>query len=162
MANQLSITDFQTLIGYSDVKSFPVYFYVQKDRRFDKINTPVPFDIETSNVGNAMNLQSGVFTAPRNGIYFFSISGIAHVTSKAHGVFHLKLILNGKYVGNGAADTVGVAYETVSIQSLLVLKVGDRVWLELPRGQVNAYLHDNSNHFTHFTGWMLQEDFSQS
>jgi hypothetical protein len=38
----------------------------------DKSDKYIPFDIERlKNVGGAMNLQTGKFTAPRTGKYFF-------------------------------------------------------------------------------------------
>ena len=38
---------------------------------FNTTETPIPFDLEVVNDGNAMDLASGIFTAPRTGIYFF-------------------------------------------------------------------------------------------
>ena len=60
---------FQTWIGYVDVKSSPVYFFfVQRSvNGFNTAGTPIPFDTEGLNVGGAMNLASGIFTAPRDG-----------------------------------------------------------------------------------------------
>ena len=34
----------------------PTYFYVQKSTSFKLIDTPIPFEIEKLNMGNAMNL----------------------------------------------------------------------------------------------------------
>ena len=42
---------FQTWIGQVDVKSSPVYFYVQRYNDFNAINNPIPFDTERLNVG---------------------------------------------------------------------------------------------------------------
>jgi hypothetical protein len=44
---------------------------------FFQWNYSVPFQVEVVNEGNAMNLTSGIFTAPRLGIYFFSFTGLA-------------------------------------------------------------------------------------
>ena len=55
-------TDFQMRIGYVDVKSSPVYFYVQRKAHFNTPKTPIPFDSEILNIGGAMNLTSGKFT----------------------------------------------------------------------------------------------------
>jgi hypothetical protein len=45
--------------------------------KFQTKYTPIPFDLARVNEGNAMDLTTGIFTAPRNGIYFFSFSGLA-------------------------------------------------------------------------------------
>ena len=66
------IEGFETRIGYLDVKSSPVYFYVQRNTNFETKGTPIPFDVEILNVGGAMNSTSGKFTAPRNGTNFHS------------------------------------------------------------------------------------------
>ncbi|EFX69010.1 C1q and tumor necrosis factor-related protein 5 [Daphnia pulex] len=69
--------EIQTRIGYVDVKSAPVHFYVTRDTTFKLTNTPIPFDLVRMNEGNAMDLASGKFTAPRPGIYYFSFTGHA-------------------------------------------------------------------------------------
>ena len=56
------------------MKSLPVYFYVQKKFNLTKLNTRVPFEIERVNVGAAMNITTGTFTAPCTGHYFFSFN----------------------------------------------------------------------------------------
>jgi hypothetical protein len=57
------------LIGYADVKSAPVHFYVKRESDLDTENTPIPFDVAVVNEGNAMDLTTGIFTAPWPGIY---------------------------------------------------------------------------------------------
>ena len=64
-------------IGHADIKSEPVYFYVQRNGPFSATNVAIPFDVERVNIGNVMELTSGIFTAPRTGTYFFSFSGMA-------------------------------------------------------------------------------------
>ena len=44
-------------IGYVDVKSSPVYFYVQRYAHFNTAKTPIPFDVEKLNVGGALDLD---------------------------------------------------------------------------------------------------------
>ncbi|XP_059351518.1 uncharacterized protein LOC130694059 isoform X2 [Daphnia carinata] len=69
--------DFQKRIGYQDIKTRPIYFYVQKDKSFSQSNVSLPFERSLVNIGGAMDLPSGVFTAPVNGTYFFSFAGLA-------------------------------------------------------------------------------------
>ena len=66
----------ETAVGVVDVKSSPVYFYVQRDQPYTLRGTTIPFNIELLNVGGGMNISSGIFTAPKSGIYFFSFTGI--------------------------------------------------------------------------------------
>jgi hypothetical protein len=79
-------------MGYADVKSAPVHFYVQRNSYFDTKDTPIPFHLARLNEGNAMDLTSGKFTAPRPGIYFFSFTGTARFESSSFVDFYLLFI----------------------------------------------------------------------
>jgi hypothetical protein len=155
----LLFTDKQKWIGYADVKSAPVHFYVQRNSPFKTENTPIPFDLAVVNEGNAMNLTSGKFTAPRPGIYFFSFAGTARLYSSSSVNFYSRLYLNGHRIGasnvqenNGPVDQ----WSPFTLQSTLNLKKGDRVWVQI-RGSFSS-LYDDSDHLTHFTGFMLEEE----
>ena len=152
-------TGFQTWIGYVDVKSSPVYFYVQRGSIvFNTTGTPIPFDVEILNVGGAMNLTSGKFTAPNNGIYAFAFTGFAYLPASSSRVyFDFDMYLNGVEIGNGLADEVGTAvqFETSSWQSTVNLQKGDQIWLQISYMSTGAYLHGNSH--TQFSGCLLEE-----
>jgi hypothetical protein len=98
----LTITDKQKRIGYADIKSASVHFYVQRSSNFNTMLTPIPYDLARLNEGNAMNLTTGVFTAPRTGIYFFSFTGLAHFyTARVLGV---GLYVNGVYFASNYVE----------------------------------------------------------
>ncbi|KAK4014936.1 hypothetical protein OUZ56_027449 [Daphnia magna] len=157
---------FQTWIGFNDVQSSPTYFYVQKNSSFSQFDTPVPFEIEKLNTGGAMNLKTGTFIAPRKGTYFFSFSGIAYFPgSTVRQGFRMNLYLNGQAIGDGYEDEVAStssfgAFNT--IHTTLALQAGDKVWVQIAGISEGVSLHDGINHFTHFIGWLLREDISQS
>ena len=131
------------------------------------MNTPIPFELTQVNEGNAMNLQTGKFTAPRPGIYFFSFTGMAGfpTSSSTVVVINVGLILNGGRIGSGdvqETNTVANQVSPLTLQSTLKLKSGDQVWVEIFDKSTGAYLWDSSYHFTHFTGFMLEEDIVAS
>ena len=146
---------FQTWIGQVDVKSSPVYFYVQRITHFKTEGVPITFEVTRLNVGNTMNAKSGIFTAPRTGIYFFSFSGKGSESS----YIHPQLYLNDNLIGSGDGSTSDHMIPTFSLQSTLQLNAGDLVSLKL-RSDGTGYLFDDGQHYTHFTGWLLQEDLS--
>ena len=154
--------DKQTWLGSVDVKSTPVYFYVQRSEAYHGGN-PLPFHRERLNIGGAMNLSSGKFTAPKPGRYFFSFSGVAIFEHKT-GYFDVALYLNGNIIGYGEANTAGSGdmgnddYETCTLQSVLHLVKGEQVWLGIS-AQDNSWLQDSVNiPYSHFTGMLLEED----
>ncbi|KAI9557797.1 hypothetical protein GHT06_014546 [Daphnia sinensis] len=71
--------DFQKKIGYQDIKTRPVYFYVKR-ASYSPLGT---FISDVVNIGGAMDTFNGVFTAPVTGTYFFSLVGYAlvHLTT---------------------------------------------------------------------------------
>ncbi len=88
-----------------DVISSPAYFSVHKSVDFNLTNTPVRFEVERLNVGGAMNLSSGIFTAPRAGKYFFSHSGLAYFPASSSRLYlDISLYVNGYKAVSGLAD----------------------------------------------------------
>jgi hypothetical protein len=60
------------------------------------------------------------------------------------------------------ANTVAGQNSPLTLQSTLNLKSGDQVWMEIHWHSSGANLYDDSDHFTHFTGFMLQEEIAAS
>ena len=144
------------------MKSSPVYFYVQKTMPQTVVGR-VPFELTRLNVGRAMDASSGIFTAPVDGIYSFYISGVAKPLSASSHYLRIALMLNDNQIGLGGSDNPndGSAH-TYSLQSTLELKAGDQVWMTVHALTSGARLFDDWDHYTHFSGHLLQEHMTRS
>ncbi|XP_046646121.1 uncharacterized protein LOC124336383 [Daphnia pulicaria] len=157
---------FQKWIGYADIKSAPVHFYVQRNHSFTSTKTPISYHLARVNEGHAMNLQSGKFTAPRPGTYFFSFTGLAsYPSSEGTNYVDVTFNLNGDAVGKAWVHEADVTYyddNPMSLQLTLNLKQNDEIWLEIGSKSERAMLFDDRRHFTHFTGFLLDEEIVAS
>lgn len=153
----LCITEMMsTRVGYLDVKTSSVYFHVRKNTSFSNpggnaLTATIPFEVEMMNIGNGMNLKSGVFTAPKAGIYHFAFSGLKSAT----GAVWVYLRLNGTNIAatHGASET---GIYTMSLEATVKLKVGDKIYMTISGGS----MFDNGDHFNGFTGALLEEDLT--
>ena len=138
-----------------DIKSTPgVYFYVQRNIAIPHTDQPevVRFNIERLNVGRALNMTTGVFKAPRTGIYQFSFSLLKDAYTRSYIQVHLRL--NNKIVIGKIFSSNGFYASLVSFQSVLRLKTGDRIDLFKKEGTLDY--HEDFLH--HFSGLLLEED----
>ena len=131
---------------------------------------PIPFDPTILNVGGAMNASSGVFTAPQSGVYSFHLSGVGRylpVTSSRFIVgppnfseMFIDLVLNGNQVGRSLTRTLSDrdSIHTFTLHSTLELNAGDQVWTTIYSSYHDAIIYDDVDHYTHFTGQLLQEN----
>ena len=142
----------ETLYGSVDVKIKSVHFFVQRSSDFTLADTVIPFDIERLNVGGAMNLATGIFTVPVDGIYHFDFTGMKDVD--AANIF-IALQVNGITIGDSYATSLPNFLTLSGISASLRLKIGDQVRLYKTGGTLNDF-----GRYTHFTGWLVEEDLA--
>lgn len=74
------------------------------------------------------------------------------------------MYVNGNVIGSAAHDSsyslLGQS-SPVNLQSTLILQEGEQIWLQFEGGS-SIVLTDTHNHYTHFMGWLLEEDISKS
>jgi hypothetical protein len=140
------------MIGFFDVKTSPVHFYVQRISSYRNLNTVIPFELLRLNVGNAISL-SGIFVAPKPGKYFFSFSGISEGNAVARVELQVKTA-TADWSRIGAAWSA-LGHQTFSLQSTLELAKGNQIRIMLLEGAI----HDDKNRiYTHFVGQLIEEE----
>jgi len=142
------------------VKTKSVNFYVQRNSNFETPNATITFELERLNEGGAMNLASGIFTAPVAGFYHFEFTA---VVNRPHNLGVIRLHLNG----NNVVGTVSQAVDTVQDKATrkytifcgasLRLNLNDNVTLY---NKDNGLIFDSQDHHTHFSGWLMEEDLN--
>lgn len=109
----------------------------------------IPYEVEKLNIGMAMNLTTGVFTAPTSGRYQFIFTG----RSVNPGENYVTIRLNKMEVGMGFTFS---AQSSMPFVTTMYLEKDDTVDTFMSSGS----LFDNGVNFTRFIGILLEEDLS--
>jgi len=98
-----------------------------------------------------MNLATGVFTVPVDGIYHFEFSAGKEYSDTNE--IYVYLQLNGVNIGLSYAPNLPNYLSLNGISASLRLKIGDEIRLyKTSAGTLN------DSPITHFTGWLVEED----
>ena len=99
------------------------------------MDVPIPFEIEKLNIGGAVDLATGTFTAPRSGTYYLSFTGLAEFpASNEFAHLEIRFYLNGIRMGTGhtsKASATDYQFSQLTLQSTLNLREGDQIWLQI-------------------------------
>uniref|UniRef100_A0A3B4EDC1 C1q domain-containing protein n=1 Tax=Pygocentrus nattereri TaxID=42514 RepID=A0A3B4EDC1_PYGNA len=106
------------------------------------------FRKKITDVGKTYNTITGVFTAPRRGVYYFRFNLLG--CSSSNGVF-VSLNKNKEQILYVTEKPRG-SCETASGGATLLLRKGDHVYVVLNR---NSEIFDNKNNYCTFSGFLL-------
>ena len=106
----------------------------------------ITYDSTSPNHGNGMDTSTGIFTAPKPGIYAFHFHGMASASSSPTNVSlrHNNVQVADSHEGSNQD-------QTISMSVVLTLEQNDQVSVYLKKGQ----LRDRKSTFTRFIGYLL-------
>jgi hypothetical protein len=113
-------------------------------------NEVVKFDKVWTNIGNGYDSSSGVFTAPRGGVYQFSCSAM----TASDKTLRLHLMKNDQRTVSLYPGQSG--YNTGTLSMVLELKKGDRVYIKQGGRGKSLYSESGSN-FCMFSGYFISQ-----
>ena len=110
----------------------------------------INFFMSKLNHGGALNLSTGVFTPPVNGIYAFQFRALAKKGDNVR-LYHNDYMVTSSWFDGGSE------HGHLGLLAALKLTAGDNVKLHQSG---SGYIQDNGGYSTKFTGWLLEEDLS--
>ncbi|XP_068178458.1 cerebellin-1-like [Antennarius striatus] len=112
-------------------------------------NSPVPYDAIALNHGSGYNPALGIFTAPRSGLYSFSISIYSKVDRPGKRMYYkVQLMRNGEVVASIWEDNRDDSEDSSSHTLLLSLQQGSQVYVELLKGRQICGIVEGLNTFS--------------
>ncbi|XP_036372156.1 complement C1q tumor necrosis factor-related protein 3-like [Megalops cyprinoides] len=111
-------------------------------------DTTLVYTIIFTNVGNAYNPKTGIFTAPVKGVYYFRFT----THSSGVGDCVARLMKNGELIVTGHENRNGEVNETTANGAAILLEAGEQVYMRLV---ANTFIFDDPRHASTFSGFLL-------
>lgn len=109
--------------------------------------TRVVFETVGLNEGPGYNVSTGIFTAPRGGVYVFDWTILTFLGQAAY----TSLVVNDQLKSwNHCHDGISKTYLPYSKMTIVKLKQGDKAWIGVFIGPTNIH-----NQYTSFSGYKL-------
>ena len=137
-----------------EVKKHDIYFYASRKSLCNDAGKTIHYEAVEVNLGFLilpMNIDSGTFTAPKNGLYLFNFIGYHNRVEKNNCETTVQLLCNDIVKGTAKAASTNDA-SPILINRILGLKLNDRISVRLEQGCLKE---SNSEMFTHFIGVLL-------
>uniref|UniRef100_A0A3B4X2M8 Cerebellin 20 n=1 Tax=Seriola lalandi dorsalis TaxID=1841481 RepID=A0A3B4X2M8_SERLL len=103
------------------------------------------------NLGDSYNMKTGIFTAPRSGVYSFAVT-IFSVVPSGKMATSANLQVNGQAMATLLEQHGNDTEDSATVVVALQLKAGDEVAVNLLK---RYSICDNNSHFNTFTGFLL-------
>lgn len=114
---------------------------------------PIIFETVLLNAGDGYHDQHGVFIAPVDGIYVFSVSVMNQDNATTSLLFEVSLYKEGVLLGRALADGRPNGLSQGSITATTQLQEGDDVWVAVAWPITDAYMY--GRRLSSFTGFLL-------
>ncbi|XP_031429976.2 cerebellin 20 [Clupea harengus] len=116
-------------------------------------DTVVMYQSVFLNLGDGYSTSTGVFTAPRSGVYSLALTVYSDAGSPGATLAACaRLRRNGGVLASPSEHNMQDQEDSVSVTMAVQLNAGDRVDVLLPAG---CFLCDSDNHYNTFTGFLL-------
>ncbi|KAM3616677.1 uncharacterized protein V6R79_021583 [Siganus canaliculatus] len=102
------------------------------------------------NIGGGYNQQTGIFTAPRSGVYSLSVT--VYTARRVTGKTCASLLVNGNVVSTVMEKNIQDPEDSSTIVATVELKAQDQVAVSLLAGRAVC---DQNSHYNTFTGFLL-------
>jgi len=154
-----------TLLDNSNNNSKPasagtgIHFQVQRNKDFEfGANAIIQFDLIRLNLGQGFNETSGIFIAPKSGIYQFNFKGIIQGGhSLANRFSHLAIYLNDVVVANTFIMGSNTNTANAITEGTFKLKRGDKIYLKSDVAPVMGVRKLFGNSIASFSGSLMEE-----
>ena len=135
------------------VASEPIAFYAQMENdKYPSNYETIIFDHVQTNEGQGYDQNSGIFTAPNPGVYFFTWT----IYSEGNGVTKFYIMSNSDLWDITYSDTKGTDnYDSDSGSMVVRLNTHDRVFIRAGRDCTTSIISNSYYGRSTFAGWKL-------